>query len=39
MLKLTELTDLSKKRKLEIRDMRMVGPDIRLIAHFPARFS
>ena len=39
MLKLTELTDLSKKRKLEIRDMRMVGPDIRLIARFPARFS
>ena len=39
MLKLTELTDLSKKRKLEIRDIRMMGPDIRLIAHFPARFS
>jgi diaminohydroxyphosphoribosylaminopyrimidine deaminase / 5-amino-6-(5-phosphoribosylamino)uracil reductase len=39
MLKLTELTDLSKKRKLEIRDIRMMGLDIRLIAHFPARFS
>jgi diaminohydroxyphosphoribosylaminopyrimidine deaminase / 5-amino-6-(5-phosphoribosylamino)uracil reductase len=39
MLKLTELTDLSKKRRLEIRDIRMMGPDIRLIAHFPARFS
>lgn len=39
MLKLTELTELSKKRKLEIRDIRMMGPDIRLIAHFPARFS
>src|SRR5690242_6204552 len=34
MLKLTELTDLSKKRKLEIRDIRMMGPDIRLIARF-----
>jgi diaminohydroxyphosphoribosylaminopyrimidine deaminase/5-amino-6-(5-phosphoribosylamino)uracil reductase len=34
MLKLTELTDLSKKHKLEIRDMRMVGADIRLIARF-----
>jgi diaminohydroxyphosphoribosylaminopyrimidine deaminase/5-amino-6-(5-phosphoribosylamino)uracil reductase len=35
MLKLTELTDLSKKHALEIRDMRMVGPDIRLIARLP----
>jgi diaminohydroxyphosphoribosylaminopyrimidine deaminase/5-amino-6-(5-phosphoribosylamino)uracil reductase len=34
MLKLTELTDLSNKHALEIRDMRMVGADIRLIARF-----
>ena len=34
MLKLTELTDLSEKRKLEIHDMRRVGEDIRLIARF-----
>jgi diaminohydroxyphosphoribosylaminopyrimidine deaminase/5-amino-6-(5-phosphoribosylamino)uracil reductase len=34
MLKLPELTDLTKKRKLEIRDMRMVGSDIRLFARF-----
>lgn len=34
MLKLPELTDLAKKRALAIHDLRMVGPDIRLIARF-----
>jgi diaminohydroxyphosphoribosylaminopyrimidine deaminase/5-amino-6-(5-phosphoribosylamino)uracil reductase len=34
MLKLPELTDLGEKRALTIQDLRMVGPDIRLIARF-----
>lgn len=32
MLKLPELTDLANKRALVIHDLRMVGPDIRIIA-------
>ncbi|KIO49497.1 bifunctional diaminohydroxyphosphoribosylaminopyrimidine deaminase/5-amino-6-(5-phosphoribosylamino)uracil reductase RibD [Nitrosospira sp. NpAV] len=32
MLKLPELTDLADKRALTIHDLRMVGPDIRVIA-------
>ena len=32
MLKLPELTDLADKQALTIHDLRMVGPDIRVIA-------
>ena len=35
MLKLPELTDLANKRALTIHDLRMVGPDIRVIARIP----
>ncbi|MEO7560083.1 MAG: bifunctional diaminohydroxyphosphoribosylaminopyrimidine deaminase/5-amino-6-(5-phosphoribosylamino)uracil reductase RibD, partial [Nitrosospira sp.] len=34
MLKLPELTNLADKRALTIHDLRMVGPDIRVIARF-----
>ncbi len=34
MLKLPELTNLADKRALKIHDLRMVGPDIRVIARF-----
>jgi diaminohydroxyphosphoribosylaminopyrimidine deaminase/5-amino-6-(5-phosphoribosylamino)uracil reductase len=34
MFKLAELTDLAEKRPLKIQDLRMVGPDIRVIARF-----
>jgi diaminohydroxyphosphoribosylaminopyrimidine deaminase/5-amino-6-(5-phosphoribosylamino)uracil reductase len=34
MFDLPELADLSGRRQLKIRDMRMIGPDIRLIARF-----
>lgn len=34
MLKLPELTNLADKRALMIHDLRMVGPDIRVIARF-----
>ena len=34
MLNLPELTSLSEKYKLKIRDLRMVGQDIRIIARF-----
>jgi diaminohydroxyphosphoribosylaminopyrimidine deaminase/5-amino-6-(5-phosphoribosylamino)uracil reductase len=34
MFDLPELADLSDRRQLKIRDMRMIGPDIRLIARF-----
>ncbi|PTR07186.1 diaminohydroxyphosphoribosylaminopyrimidine deaminase [Nitrosospira sp. Nsp5] len=35
MLKLPELTDLAGKHALMIHDLRMVGPDIRVIARIP----
>ncbi|WP_418304116.1 bifunctional diaminohydroxyphosphoribosylaminopyrimidine deaminase/5-amino-6-(5-phosphoribosylamino)uracil reductase RibD [Nitrosospira lacus] len=35
MLQLPELTDLADKRALTIHDLRMVGPDIRVIARIP----
>lgn len=34
MFKLAELTDLAEKRPVKIRDLRMVGPDIRVTARF-----
>ena len=34
MLKLPELTNLSEKRTLKVRDLRMIGTDLRLTAHF-----
>lgn len=34
MIKLSELTQLEQKKKLEIQDMRVIGQDIRLIAKF-----
>ena len=34
MFELPELTDLSGRRKLAIRDARMIGPDIRVVARF-----
>jgi len=34
MFELPELTDLAGGRKLNIRDVRMIGPDIRIMARF-----
>jgi len=34
MFELPELSDLSGRRELKIRDLQMVGPDIRVIARF-----
>jgi diaminohydroxyphosphoribosylaminopyrimidine deaminase/5-amino-6-(5-phosphoribosylamino)uracil reductase len=34
MFRLAELTDLAEKRPLKIRDLRMMGPDMRVTAHF-----
>ena len=34
MFELPELTDLSGRRELRIRDVRMIGPDIRVMARF-----
>lgn len=34
MVKLPELTDLAQKRALKVQDIRSVGGDIRIIAHF-----
>jgi diaminohydroxyphosphoribosylaminopyrimidine deaminase/5-amino-6-(5-phosphoribosylamino)uracil reductase len=34
MFELPELTDLSGRRELKIRDVRMIGPDIRIMARF-----
>lgn len=34
MIALPELTDLEQKRKLKIQDVRMIGPDVRIVAGF-----
>jgi len=34
MFELPELTDLAGRRRLGIRDVRMIGPDIRVVARF-----
>jgi len=34
MFRLAELTDLAEKRPVKIRDLRMVGPDMRVTARF-----
>ena len=34
MLQLPELTDLSEKYNLKIKDLRMVGEDIRIMSRF-----
>jgi hypothetical protein len=34
MFHLPELADLEKRRQLAVRDLAMVGPDIRVVARF-----
>jgi len=34
MFQLPELTDLAGRRQLAVRDVQMVGPDIRVLARF-----
>ena len=34
MFDLPELAELAGRRELEVRDLRMIGPDIRVLARF-----